>query len=87
MTPKLSDELRQALRQTGGTVELEDDQSHKIYVLTESDLFRRAMQALQVQEDHAAIQAGIDAMKAGNFLTLDELDRRIRLRFASVGGA
>lgn len=84
MTPKLSDELREALRQTGGTVEVQDDQSRKMYVLTESELFRRAMDALQSQEDHEAIQAGIDAMQAGNVLNLDDLDRRIRSRLASL---
>lgn len=84
MTLKLNDELREALRQTGGTVEMQDDQSQKMYVLTESDVFHRAMQALQAQEDHAAIQAGIEAMEAGKVLTLDELDNQIRARLASL---
>jgi hypothetical protein len=40
--------------------------------------------ATRVREDHAAIQAGIDAMHAGNVLSLDELDRRIRSRLAAA---
>jgi predicted transcriptional regulator len=84
MTPKLTDELREALLQTGGTIEVQDDQSHKMYVLTDSAIFHRAMQALQMQEDHAAIQAGVHAMEAGKVLTLDELDSRIRARLAPL---
>jgi hypothetical protein len=84
MTPKLTDELREALRQTGGTVEIKDDQSQKLYVITESDVFHRAMQALQGQEDRVAIQEGVIAMEAGKVLTLDELDKRIRSRLASL---
>ena len=84
MTPKLPDELREALRQTGGILEVQDDQSHKLYVITEGDVFHRAMQALQVQEDHAAVKAGIDAMEAGNVLSLDELDNRIRAKLTSL---
>lgn len=84
MTPKLTEELREALRQSGGTVEVQDEQSHKVYILAESDVFRRAMQVLHAQEDHAAIQSGVDAMEAGHVLTLDELDKRIRSRLASM---
>ena len=84
MTPKLTEELREALRQSGGAVEVQDDQSNKLYVISESDVFHRAMQALQAQEDHAAIQSGIDALEAGNVLTLDELDARIRSRLGSM---
>jgi len=78
MTPQLTDELREALRQSGGTVEVQDDQSDKVYVLTESDVFHRAMQALQAQEDLAAIQAGAEALEAGAVLTLDAARRNLR---------
>lgn len=84
MTPKLTDEFREELRQTGGIIEVRDDQSDKVYVLAESDVFHRAMHALKAQEDQAAIQAGIDAMTSGQVLTLDELDERIRSRLASL---
>jgi hypothetical protein len=84
MTPKLTEELREALRQSGGAVEVQDDQSNKVHVISESDVFHRAMQALQTQEDHAAIQSGIEALESGNVLTLDELDHRIRSRLGSM---
>ena len=84
MTPKLNDELRQALQEQGGTVKVQDDQTHQMYVLTESGFFKRAVQALQEQEDHAAIQAGIDAMEKGKVLTLDDLDRRIQSRLSAA---
>lgn len=84
MTIKLTDDLREALRQSDGTVELQDDQSRKVDVLIENAVFRRAMQALQVQEDRAAIQAGIRAMEAGEVVTLEEVDSRIRSRLASL---
>ena len=37
-----------------------------------------------VQEDQAAILAGVDAMVAGKVLTLDELDHRIRSQLAAL---
>ena len=83
MTHKLTDELRQALGQSDGPIEVRDERSQKVYVISERSVFQRAMQALQVQEDHAAIQSGIDAMNAGELLTLDELDSKIRSRLAS----
>ena len=86
MIAKLSDELREALRRTGKSVDVLDEESQKLYVLTERDTFLRAMQALQAQEDCAATQAGVTALEAGNVLTLDELDNRIRSRLASAGG-
>lgn len=86
MTAKLSEEMREALRQTGSSVDVLDEQSHKLYVLTERDVFVRAMRALQAQEDYAAIKQGIAAVEAGNVLTLEELDKRIRSRLSYPGG-
>jgi hypothetical protein len=83
MTHKLTDELRQALGQSGGPLEVRDEESQKVYVISELGVFQRAMQALQTQENHAAIQSGIDAMHAGDLITLDELDSRIRSRLTS----
>ncbi len=76
-SPSLSDEQRRALDQQPEGIEVEDDQTQKVY-LTDVDLHRRAMQALQRQDDRAAIQAGIDDMQAGRVVPFDEVDRRIR---------
>jgi len=78
MSPRISDEQRQALRQHPDGIEMEDVQMQKVYVLTDADLHRRAMLALRREEDHAAIQAGIDDMEAGRVLPFEEVDRRIR---------
>ena len=79
MTPKLSEDQREALRaRSGGPVPVEDDQTHKLYVIVDQDLHARAMRALQAQEDVAAIQAGIQDMEAGRFIPLEDADADIR---------
>jgi hypothetical protein len=79
MTPKLSDDQRRALKNhSEGAIRVEDEQTHKLYVLVEEDLHQRAMEALQQREDVAAIQAGVDAAAAGRVATLDDADARIR---------
>ena len=78
MKASLSDEQRQALNQQPEGIEVEDGQTRKLYVLTDAEVHRRAMQALQRQEDHDAIQAGIDDMEAGRVVPFEEVDRRIR---------
>ena len=78
MKASLSDEQRQALDQQPDGIEVEDVQTQKVYFLTDAELHRRAMQALRRQEDHDAIQAGIDDMEAGRVTPLAEVDRDIR---------
>ena len=79
MTPKLSEEQRRVLTaQNGRPVPVEDDQTHKIYVLVDEDLHRRAMQALQEQEDLAAVREGIEQMEAGLGQPLEQADAEIR---------
>ncbi len=79
MTPKLTDEMRQAIEaRKGEPVLVEDEQTHRIYVIVDSETHQRAMRALKRQEDHAAIQAGIDDMEAGRVIPLEEVDRQIR---------
>ena len=81
MTPKLSEDQRQALRDhSGGPIPVEDEQTRQHYVLVDRGLHDRAMQALQQQEDLAAIQAGINEMEAGNVVTFEEVDARIRAK-------
>ncbi len=79
MKTSLSDEQRRALDQEPeGVIVVEDTQTQKVYFLTDADLHQRAMEALQKQEDHTAIQAGIDDMEAGRVVPFEEVDKRIR---------
>ena len=79
MTPRLSEEQRQALAALeGGPIEVEDEQTHKVYVLVDQDLHRRGMRALEEQEDLAAVRQGIEQMEAGLGQPLDEVDDEIR---------
>ena len=66
MTPKLTEEMRQALQQQpDGPVEVPDDRSQRVYVLIDADLHRRAMTALRQQQDWESIQRGIAQADAG----------------------
>ena len=78
MKASLSDEQRRALDQQPDGIEVEDARTQKVYFLTDAEVHRRAMEALQRQEDHDAIQAGIDDMEAGRTMPLEEADREIR---------
>jgi len=77
MKASLSDEQRQALNQQPEGIEVEDFQTQKVYFLTDAELHRRAMEALRRQEDHDAIQAGIDDMEAGRVMPYEEVSRRL----------
>jgi len=80
MKASLSDEQRRALDQEPEGIEVEDAQTRKVYFLTDAQVHRRAMRALERQEDHDAIQAGIDDMEAGRVVSFEEVDKRIRDR-------
>jgi predicted transcriptional regulator len=81
MMPKLSEDQREALRNhPSGSIVVEDEQTQQRYVLVERGIHERAMQALQQQEDLAAIPAGINDMEAGNVVTFEEVDARIRAK-------
>ena len=77
MKASLSDEQRQALDQQPEGIEVEDSQTRKVYILTDAKVHHRAMQALKRQEDHDAIQAGIDDMEAGRIVPYEEVSRRL----------
>jgi len=86
MKASLSDEQRQALDQQPEGIEVEDGQTQKVYFLSDAEVHRRAMQALQRQEDHDAIQAGIDDMKAGRVEPYDDVSRRLRTHLQETYG-
>lgn len=81
MMTKLSEDQRQALRNhPGGPIPVEDEQTRQRYVLVDQELHERAMRALRQQEDLTAIQDGINDMEAGNVVSFDEVDARIRAK-------
>ena len=82
----ISDELRQALAQQPDGIEVEDQQTRKVYVLTDAELHRRAMQALHKQEDRDAIRAGIEDMEAGRVVPYEEVSRNLRRRLREKFG-
>jgi hypothetical protein len=83
MIQRLTDELRAALRQSDGPLEVRDEQTQKLYVIADREMFQRAMGALKSQEDRQSIESGLIAMQAGRVMTLEELDARI---LSKLGG-
>jgi predicted transcriptional regulator len=59
---------------------VEDERTHRVYVVVDQDTHRRAMEALTEREDMAAIQAGIDDMEAGRHRPLADVDAEIRIK-------
>ena len=78
MSAKLTQEQREAIRQHGGPVEVEDDETRKVYVLVDSDLHNRAMKALEERKTRRAIRTGIDDLEAGRDVPFAEVDARLR---------
>lgn len=72
MTPKLTSEQREALKQSLGPVPVEDEQTHEVYFLVDRTTLEGS--------DRAAIRQGIVDMEAGRVLTLEELDERIQAK-------
>lgn len=75
---QLSEEQRQALLENPEGIEIRDHATQKVYILSEADVHRRAMQALRLQEEREAIQAGIDDLEAGRVQPIEEADQQIR---------
>ena len=78
MTTKLTQEQREAIRQSGCPVEVEDDETKKVYVLIDGDFHDRAAQALEEREARAAIRKGLDELEAGRVVPFAEVDARLR---------
>jgi len=74
MTPKLTDEQREALHHSDGPVPVEDEQTRRLYYLVDSS----TLTSLRQQQDLAAIREGIADMEAGRVAQLDEVVSRIR---------
>ena len=83
MTPKLTEDQRRALqgRPDGdGASPVEDEQTHKVYVIVDQQVHVRAMEALRERENFASIEAGIKDMESGRVVPFEEVDARIRQR-------
>lgn len=79
MTPKLSEEQKQALAaRAGRPIEVEDPETHQVFVLMDSDEYERAVAALRKEADLASIQRGLDDMEAGRYSSLQEAEARMR---------
>jgi predicted transcriptional regulator len=74
MTPKLSPEQLEALDRSDGPLRVEDERTHRRYVLVDETTFH----TLKRQQDLAAIRDGIADMEAGRVSPLDEVVARIR---------
>lgn len=81
MTAKLSKELADALHATGESeLEVVDPDTNRTYVIVDSGIHRRAMEALRRQQDHDAIAQGIAEMEAGEGISVEEAFRLTRER-------
>ena len=63
-----------ALSKRGSPVAVEDDETHRVYLLVDSAMF----DSLQEQADMAALLNGIADADAGRTLPLDEAIQRIK---------
>ena len=78
MTLKLTQDQREAIRQTGGPVEIEADVTRKTFVIIDGELHHRAMQALEEHETRRAIRTGIDELEAGRVVPFADVDARLQ---------
>ena len=81
MNMKLPTELRQAIRQNPDALRLEDEQTHAVYFVIDEETHRRAMRALQEQEDWQSVQRGLKEREQGLGQPLEEADAEIREEF------
>lgn len=74
---KLTDEQRNALQKSPEGVSCEDTTTHRVYVLVEEQIHRRAMHALRQQQDLDAIRRGVAQMETGGGMPIQ--DARVQL--------
>jgi hypothetical protein len=87
MTPKLSQELADALNAAGnGELEVVNPNNNRVYFLVDGDIHLRAMDALRRQHERDAIANGIAQMEAGEGISLEEARKQTRERLLSRKG-
>lgn len=83
MTPKLTNEQRDALQRLGSPVATEAEKTRRVYFLVDSAM----LESLRGQADMAAILQGLADAETGILHPLDEsiqgIERRLRDRFGS----
>lgn len=84
MMLKLTSEQRAALQQRKGPVEVEDEETHRVYFLADREDFQRVAEFLRREEDVAAIQAGMDDYLNGRVCTLQDLEEDLNSKFRKV---
>lgn len=73
MTPKLSQDLADALNAAGtGELEVVNPNDNRIYFVVDGETHRRAMDALRRQRDRDAIAEGVAQMEAGEGIPLKQ---------------
>ena len=78
MAAKLTKEITDALHSAEGDVRVVDPTTQRVYVLVDDETHSRAMQALREQEDWNSIQRGVAQADAGEGMSLDEADQKLR---------
>jgi len=85
MTPKLTNEQSAALHASGDEMQILDPSTNKFYVVVEQSVHQKAKASMQLraEEDLAAIQRGIEDVKAGRTTPVEEAFSSIREEFNS----
>lgn len=73
MTPKLTSEQLDAIRQSPGPVRVESEETREVFFL----VAEATLDSLQREADRTSILKGISDLEAGRLLTLDQLNSRI----------
>ncbi len=84
MTPKLSEELANALHANGPDgLEVIDPATNRVYMIVDGDTYRQAVEALRRQIDRNAIAEGLAQMEAGKGKPAEQAfeEMRERMRF------
>ena len=77
MTPELSKELSDALRQSGADrLSVVDPVSNRVYVLVDAE----TLEALEQKQAQQSIQAGLESMESGRGIPIDDADVLMRQR-------
>ena len=74
MTPKLTAEQLDALRQSDGPVAVEDEATKRLYFIVDQSM----LDLLRREQDLAAIREGLADMEAGRVSSVDDSMARIR---------
>ena len=79
MTAKLSNDLQKAVdAHVGQPIKVEHPGTHAVYFLIDEETHRRAMRALQEQEDWQSVQRGLAERERALGQPLAEVDVEIR---------